>query len=400
MLDHSLYNQPRVGPTTGASASYVDRGNAFARLIEDIHEGIYVGVLAIEPQDRDATLIVNRHLRRMLGYPANSPESEVVPLCPAMFMDGAERAALIDRLRTAGRVDGFLVRLQRPDRSEIQVEITARGDVRDGRFIAVDAVFRDASERSMLAQREREMQLQETAHADRIAALEFALSSVAHELNNPLATIIGWSERIVEEPFSESTRRGAPMMLREAQRAARIVRNLLMLSRKRPSTRTLADINQIIRETLALRAHDQRTMHISVTAALTPVLPSVFVDGHQIQQVMLNLVINAEQAMTAARGRGALEVRSSFDEKRRRVIIEVTDDGPGIPDAVKDRIFDPFFTTKAAGQGTGLGLTVAHAIIREHGGVIGVTSRPSGATFKVELPIADATAFSQSGRVS
>jgi signal transduction histidine kinase len=242
--------------------------------------------------------------------------------------------------------------------------------------------------------------VQETAHAERIAALEYALSSVAHELNNPLATIIGWSERIVEDPFSESTRRGAPMMLREAQRAARIVRNLLMLSRKRPSTRTLADINQIIRETLALRAHDQRTMHISVTAALTPILPSVFVDGHQIQQVMLNLVINAEQAMTAARGRGALEVRSSFDEKRRRVIVEVTDDGPGIPEAVKDRIFDPFFTTKAAGQGTGLGLTVAHAIIREHGGVIDVMSRPTGATFRVELPIADATAFSQSGRVS
>ena len=139
---------------------------------------------------------------------------------------------------------------------------------------------------------------------------------------------------------------------------------------------------------------------IQLHGALTPVLPSVFVDGHQIQQVLLNLVINAEQAMTAARGRGALEVRSSFDEKRRRVIVEVTDDGPGIPEAVEDRIFDPFFTTKAAGQGTGLGLTVAHAIIREHQGVIEVISRPAGATFRVELPIADATAFSQSGRVS
>jgi signal transduction histidine kinase len=389
-----------VGPTTGASASYVDRGNAFARLIEDIHEGIYVGVLAIEPHDRDATLTVNRHLRRMLGFPANAPESEVIPLCPAMFVDPAERAALIDRLRTAGRVDGVLLRLQRPDRSEIHIEITARADVRDGRFLAIDAVIRDVSERCAIAQRERELQMQETAHADRIAALEYALSSVAHELNNPLATIIGWSERIVEEPFSESTRRGAPMMLREAQRAARIVRNLLTLSRKRPSTRTLADINQIIRETLALRAHDQRALHISVTAALTPVLPSVFVDGHQIQQVLLNLVINAEQAMSAARGRGALEVRSSFDEQRRRVIIEIMDDGPGIPETVKDRIFDPFFTTKVAGQGTGLGLTVAHAIIREHGGVIDVTSRPTGATFRVELPIADSTALSQSGRVS
>ena len=89
-----------------------------------------------------------------------------------------------------------------------------------------------------------------------------------------------------------------------------------------------------------------------------------------------------------------MKVRSRLDEKRRRVIVEVMDDGPGIPETVKDRIFDPFFTTKATGQGTGLGLTVAHAIVREHGGEIDVTSRPSGATFKVELPVADAAAFS------
>ena len=383
----------------GASASQVDRGRAFARLIEDVREGIYVGVLAIEPQDRDATLIVNRHLRRMLGYPIATPESEVTPLAAATFVNDADRVALIDRLRTAGGVDGYHVRLRRPDQSEIPVEITARGDVRDGRFIAVDAVLRDATAHTTLEERERDLQMQETAHADRMAALGYALSSVAHELNNPLATIIGWAERIAEEPFSESTRRGAPMMLREAQRAARIVRNLLTLSRKSPSTRTLADVNQIIRETLALRAHDQRAMHISVSAALTPVLPSVFVDGHQIQQVLLNLVINAEQAMTSAHGRGALEVRSTHDEKRRRVVIEVKDDGPGIPETVKDRIFDPFFTTKATGHGTGLGLTVAHAIVREHGGEIGVTSRSSGATFRVELPIADAAAFSPGGRI-
>ena len=383
----------------GASASHVDRGSAFARLIEDVREGIYVGVLAIEPQDRDATLIVNRHLRRMLGYSSAVPESEVTPLAAATFVDAADRIALIEQLRTTGGVDGYHVRLRRPDRSEVPVEITARGNVRDGRFIAVDAVLRDASARTTLEERERDLQMLETAHADRLAALGFALSSVAHELNNPLTTIINWAERIAEEPFSEHTRRGAPLMLREAQRAARIVRNLLTLSRKTPSTRSLADINQIVRDTLALRAHDQRAMHISVTAALTPVLPSVLVDDHQIQQVLLNLVINAEQAMTAAHGRGALAVRSAYDERRRRVVVEVVDDGPGISDEVKDRIFHPFFTTKATGQGTGLGLTVAHAILREHGGAIVVTSHPPGATFRVELPVADAAAFSQGSRI-
>ena len=383
----------------GASASHIDRGSACARLIEDVREGIYVGVLAIEPQDRDATLIVNRHLRRMLGYPRAIPESEVTPLAAATFVDAADRIALIEQLRTTGGVDGYQIRLRRPDRSEVPVEITARGKVRDGRFIAVDAVLRDTTERVTLEERARDLQMKETAHADRMAAFEYALSSVAHELNNPLHSIINWAERIAEEPFSEHTRRGAPLMLREAQRAARIVRNMLTLSRKSTSTRTLADVNQIIRETLALRAHDHRLMHISVTAALTPALPCVLVDEHQIQQVLLNLVINAEQAMTATHGRGAIEVRSNYDERRRRVIVEVVDDGPGIPADVKDRIFDPFFTTKATGQGTGLGLTVAHAIVREHNGEIVVTSHPPGATFRVELPIADAAAVSQGSRI-
>jgi signal transduction histidine kinase len=280
--------------------------------------------------------------------------------------------------------------MRRVGGGEISVEITATAVAADDRFVTVDAVMREASTATALAGRQREWQQQESAHAERLAALGYALSSVAHELNNPLASIIGWAEQIAEAPNSDNARRGAPMLLREAQRAARIVRNLLTLSRKRPSTRTLVDVNQLVRETLALRAQEQRQLRINVTAALTPVLPSVFVDGHQIQQVLLNLIINAEQAMTAAHGKGALLVRTSADERRRRVIVEVTDDGPGVSQLVKDRIFDPFFTTKAAGEGTGLGLTVAHAIVRDHGGEIQVSSRQgAGATFTVELPIAD-----------
>jgi two-component system NtrC family sensor kinase len=129
------------------------------------------------------------------------------------------------------------------------------------------------------------------------------------------------------------------------------------------------------------------------------VLPSVFVDGHQIQQVLLNLLINAEQAMTAAHGRGELQVRTSFDERRRRVNVEVADDGPGVSSMVKDRIFDPFFTTKAAGEGTGLGLTVAHAIVRDHGGEIQLSSPPAGgAMFTIQLPVIDVGAPAAAGR--
>jgi CheY-like chemotaxis protein len=152
----------------------------------------------------------------------------------------------------------------------------------------------------------------------------------------------------------------------------------------------------VVRETLALRAHDQRLTNIAVIDALAAGLPAVFADGHQIQQVLLNLVINAEQAMLSAHGRGMLVVRTWHDEPRGTVILEINDDGPGIPDEVQPKIFDPFFTTKEVGKGTGLGLTVAYAIIQEHGGRIrlespalsGIEGPPgNGASFFIELPI-------------
>jgi len=360
-------------------------------LFERIREGIYVGLLAVRAEDSDVTVAVNPQLRTLFGYASTTPESQVQPLSLARFVDPADRATLINRLRTSGSVNGQPVRIRRVDGTEATIELTAVAVTVDDRFVTVDVLVRESTSGS--AERHRELQQQETAHAERLAALGYALSSVAHELNNPLASIIGWAEQIAEAPLSESSRRGVPLLLREAQRAARIVRNLLTLSRKRPSTRTLADVNYLVRETLALRAQEQRQLHISVTATLTPVLPQVFVDGHQIQQVLLNLLINAEQAMTTAHGRGALLVRTSFDERRRRVNVEVADDGPGVSTLVKDRIFDPFFTTKAAGEGTGLGLTVAHAIVRDHGGEIQLSSPPSGgAVFTIQLPVIEADA--------
>jgi CheY-like chemotaxis protein len=150
----------------------------------------------------------------------------------------------------------------------------------------------------------------------------------------------------------------------------------------------MVDVNHIVRETLALRAYDQRVSNISVIDALAAGLPQVFADGHQIQQVLLNLVINAEQAMLSANGRGVLVARSWHNADHESVILEVNDDGPGIPETLQPKIFDPFFTTKEVGQGTGLGLTVAYAIVQEHGGRIRLESREGGgASFFIELPV-------------
>ena len=252
----------------------------------------------------------------------------------------------------------------------------------------MEALVRDVSERKKLDDETRDIYHQ-LLQAEKMAALGQTISGVAHELNNPLATILSWAERLSQRrTLDDPVRRGLETILGESERAARIVRNLLTFARKRQTTRAMVDVNQVVRETLALRAYEQRVSNITVIDALAAGLPQVFADGHQIQQVLLNLVINAEQAMLSANGRGVLVVRTWHDAEQESVVLEINDDGPGIPDELQPKIFDPFFTTKEVGKGTGLGLTVAYAIVQEHGGRIRLESRPdAGASFYVELPV-------------
>jgi two-component system NtrC family sensor kinase len=270
------------------------------------------------------------------------------------------------------------------------VEVTAHAtpEARGGLAMRIDSLVRDVSERKKLDDQSRDL-YQQLLQAEKMAALGQTISGVAHELNNPLATILNWAERLAEKPLDEPMRRGVDVILGEAERAARIVRNLLTFARKRQSTRAMIDINQVISDTLTLRSDDQRVMNITVLTALAAGLPQVFADSHQVQQILLNLIINAEQAMLAAHGRGSLVIRTWHDADRDSVVLEVADDGPGVPAEIQSKIFDPFFTTKDLGKGTGLGLTVAYAIVQEHGGCIRVTSpgKGTGACFVVELPV-------------
>jgi signal transduction histidine kinase len=365
------------------------RATAFARLFEALHEGVYIGTIHGRPDaDGGATLAANPHLKVMLGYPPETPEQDVVLFQPERFVDGAARSAFLGRLVNDGSVTDYLLRLWRRDGETVWVEVTARAD-RVGRTMSVrvEALLRDVSERKRLDDQSRDL-YQQLLQAEKMAALGQTISGVAHELNNPLATILSWAERLAEKATDDATRNGLEVILGESERAARIVRNLLTFARKRQSTRSLIDLNQVVKETMALRLYEQRTINIEVLTALASGLPPVFADAHQIQQVLLNLVINAEQAMLAANGRGSLVIRTWHDAEHEAVVLQVSDDGPGVSPEVKGKIFDPFFTTKETGKGTGLGLTVAYAIVQEHGGSIRVDSSPhGGASFTVELPV-------------
>jgi len=362
---------------------------AFTRLFEAVHEGVYIGAI---DAGTTQTSFANPHLKLIFGFAADTPEIDVRPFDPDRFVDGQARDGFIARLQRDGAVTDYLLRLRRADRVAIWVEVTAHAEAGEGASVRIEALVRDVSERKRLEDQARDLYHQ-LLQAEKLAALGQTISGVAHELNNPLATILTWAERLSQRPaaqLDDQTKRGLETILSESERAAKIVRNLLTFARKRHTTRAMVDVNQIVRETLALRSYEQTLANITIIEALAAGLPLAFADPHQFQQVLLNLIINAEQAMLGANGRGTLILRSWHDLDGDAVILEVNDDGPGVPEDVQPRIFDPFFTTKEVGKGTGLGLTVAYAIIQEHGGRITVQSQPGeGASFFVALPVSD-----------
>ena len=367
------------------------RADAFARLLEAAHEGVFIGTIDVAGGHGDRADAVNPHMRRILGAPDDTSDPEIVPFSPRHLDDTHARELFVSQLAEHAVTD-YPLRLRRFDGTLVWVEVTARARPRKRAHTwALDALIRDVSERRRVDDQSRDL-YQQLLQAEKMASLGQTISGVAHELNNPLATILTWAERIKSRAPEAEVKRGIDIILGETERASRIVRNLLTFARKRQSTRAMIDLNRVVTDTLDLRAYEQRVSNIDVIRALASGLPHIFADAHQIQQVLLNLVINAEQAMLGSHGRGTLIVRTWHDPEGDFVALEVSDDGPGVPVDSLQKVFDPFYTTKDVGQGTGLGLSVAYAIIEEHGGRIRVDTTQEGegrggATFVVELPI-------------
>jgi signal transduction histidine kinase/CheY-like chemotaxis protein len=230
--------------------------------------------------------------------------------------------------------------------------------------------------------------MRQLLQAEKMTALGELVAGVAHEINNPLASILGYSQLALARDLRPDVRRFLETSCSEAERAGKIVRNLLTFARKQPPEKKYLGLNGIIEKTLELKAYHFRTSMIEAETDLAPDLPMTMLDFHQIQQVLINLLNNAEQAMSGA-GRGGT-IRIATRRNGERIEARVSDTGPGIPFEVQSRVFEPFFTTKKEGEGTGLGLSMCYGIIQEHGGQIRVESRPGeGATFILDLPIVE-----------
>jgi two-component system NtrC family sensor kinase len=248
-----------------------------------------------------------------------------------------------------------------------------------GQVASIVVVMTDITDAAMLQAK--------LMHTEKMAAVGQLVSGVAHEVNNPLTAILGFADLLIDHPdVPEFAKSDLRVILEEAQRTKQIVQNLLSFARQMPPQRKPVQINGILRQTLALRAYDFANHGVKIIERFSPNVREVVGDSHQLQQVFLNILNNAYDAVRESPSPGQIVIETAEKDGMAEIIFR--DNGPGI--LYPERIFDPFFTTKEVGKGTGLGLSICYGIIREHAGEISCRNNGDapGAMFIVRLPFA------------
>jgi len=255
-----------------------------------------------------------------------------------------------------------------------------------GKILGFSGIARDITERRNVEEEKQRMEGQ-LQIAGRLAAVGELAAGIAHELSNPLAAVQGFSQFLAQrDDLDKTVKLDVETIYQESQRATKIVNSLLSIAYRHDPEKRLISITEALEKSLEIHAYQMKVNNIELTKEFEHDVPMTMADLYQMQHVFVNIINNAEQAMTEAHGRGRLIVKvQRFDEMIR---VTFTDDGPGISKANVERIFDPFFTTKDEGKGTGLGLSICFGIIQEHGGHLYAKSEPdNGATFVIEIPI-------------
>ena len=273
----------------------------------------------------------------------------------------------------------------RADGSEFPIEMVLwRTDV-NGRA-HFTASIQDVSDRARAAEvieRQREALRQN----EKLTAMGSLLAGVAHELNNPLSIVMGRANLLEDKAAGTSLHDDAVQIRTAAERCGRIVRTFLNMARQRPAQRTALQFNDLVRGAAELLQYSLRVSGIELALQLCDTLPEIQADADRLGQAVLNLVVNAQQALGGSTGARQLVLETGMDVQGRHLWMRVRDNGPGVPAALRERIFDPYFTTKGEGVGTGLGLSVSRSVAREHGGELVLEEREPGASFRLELPL-------------
>jgi len=266
------------------------------------------------------------------------------------------------------------------DRTEVLLRIR--------NLLEARALHRQLQEQNRTLEEQVRRRTKDLLQAEKLAAMGQLLAGVAHELNNPLAVVIGQADLLHGAAGDGPTAARAEKIMRAADRCGRIVKNFLALARQQPMEREPTSLNRVVQEAVELLAYPLRVDDVEVRLDLAPALPPIWADPHQLHQVIVNLVSNAHQAMRATPAGRRVTLATRLGPGPGQVRMEIADTGPGIPSEIRARIFEPFFTTKPPGQGTGLGLSLCAGIVEGHGGRIRLRSQPGeGAAFQIELPI-------------
>lgn len=297
-----------------------------------------------------------------------------------------ERADFVTALLPQGRVDDMPVTGLRPEGTRFPCLVSARLIDYRGDDVVVSStvdISKEVAMRRMLAEQREQIFL-----AEKMSALGELLAGVAHELNNPLSVVVGHALMLLEDTEDPEVVRRVQKIGAAAERCSRIVKSFLAMARQQPVTLQPTDLAEAARQAVDALANGPDGLLAQVEIAIPADVPAIHGDGHQITQVILNLLANADQAIRDSGSGGRISIVAVRDQGNDTVTFTVADDGPGIPEAIRGRIFDPLFTTKEVGRGTGIGLAFCHRIVTAHSGRIRFEPGSPGARFHITLPVA------------
>jgi len=301
------------------------------------------------------------------------------------YADPRVRDNYIDQLLRDRQVDGYVAEYNRIDGSTFWGAVSARLIDYQGEDVIVSTIL-DLTERYAV-EAEMEHQREALYQSEKLNALGTLLAGVAHELNNPLSVVSGQALLLEETTVDTRIRERAVMIGDAAERCARIVKTFLAMAREEPGETTAVDLSAVVDTALEVTGYALRTTDIHLTKRLSKSLALVLGSPDQLNQVITNLIVNAQQALEGIKPPRRLTITTRQDRKRRQSIIRITDNGPGIPEENRRRVYEPFFTTKPVGEGTGIGLAVCHQIIEAHRGSIDIEApRRGGTSFVIRLP--------------